>query len=290
MEILDGKTFSQKIKAKLSDDIKSSVDLGYRPPRLDMILVGDNYGSQKYVGMKEKAVQSIGMDGVVHRLHAQSNTEDVLEMVAELNQHPGVDGFMVQLPMPDHIDEKAVLEAIDPLKDVDGLTVLSLGRIFHNRDDGFVSATPQGIMLLLDEYGIDLEGKEVVIVGRSKIVGLPLLATMINANATVTVAHSRTRDLENVTKRADVLVSSVGKAHFINNSHVKEGAVVIDVGINPDPNSGKLVGDVDYESVKDKCSYISPVPGGVGPMTIAALLWNCVEAWKRSVVTGVRRS
>lgn len=280
MIILDGKKTSKKYLDEIKATVASLQTRIGRSPRLDMILVGDDYASEKYIGMKERTAGKVGFEGIVHRLPETSTTEDVIELIEELNVYKAVDGFMVQLPMPEQIDENRVLSQIDPAKDVDGLTSHNLGKLLDNDDSAYVSATPMGIKLLLDEYKVDYKQKRVVILGRSKEVGLPLFGIFNNADCTVTVAHSKTKDIEKLCKSADILVSSVGIPKFVKIEHVKEGAVVIDVGINMDPNSHILIGDVDYLNVAPICSYITPVPGGVGPMTISALMWNTLQSWK----------
>jgi len=280
MQILDGKNTAQKINDSIREQILKDLESLGRPPRIDMILVGDEYGSAKYVSMKEKRASELGFDGVVHRLEKSSKTKDVKNKVQELNLFSAVDGFMIQLPMPDHIDEVSVLEQIDPRKDVDGLTSVNLGKLFQKDPSAIASATPKGIMLLMENYGIELEGLNAVVVGRSKIVGLPMAALLNEANCTVTIAHSRTRDLKSICKRADILVSAVGMPNFITTDFIKPGAIVIDVGINKATEGNIPVGDVDYLKVAPMTSYITPVPGGVGPMTISALMWNTLHVWK----------
>lgn len=278
MKILDGKKTAGKIYQQISKGIENSKGAIGRSPRLDMILVGENFASAKYIKMKKKRAAEVGIESVIHELPEDISQRELIAKIEELNKYDGVDGFMVQLPLPDHFDSREVLSHIDPSKDVDGLTAMNLGRLYQGDERAFASATPQGVLLLLEEYKIDLTGKNVVIIGRSGVVGLPLSALMTSADATVTVAHSKSVDLAKICKTADILVSATGKPKLVDEKFVKEGAIVIDVGINLD-KYGSLCGDVDFESVKDIVSYISPVPGGVGPMTIAALMWNCYRKW-----------
>ncbi|GAB4157230.1 MAG: bifunctional methylenetetrahydrofolate dehydrogenase/methenyltetrahydrofolate cyclohydrolase FolD [Candidatus Dojkabacteria bacterium] len=280
MQILDGKATSKKILEQVQQGIALNLSKIGRPPRLDMILVGDSYASQTYVEMKEKKARSLGIDGVIHRLPESCSQAEIEALVQELNVYDRVDGFMIQLPLSAKFDQKAILELINPVKDVDGLTSANLGRLFQNNPNAIVSATPLGIKLLLEEYNIDVAGKRAVVIGRSGTVGLPTAAILNNMNATVTVTHSKTVNLEEVCREADILVAAVGKAGMVKAQFVKEGAIVIDVGINMGAD-GKPCGDVDFEGVKEKASYISPVPGGVGPMTIAALLWNVYSLWAK---------
>ncbi len=280
MILLDGKTTSKKYLKQIKIQVEKFVGEIGRPPRLDMILVGNDYSSEKYISMKERTARKAGFEGVIHRFDTNCSTRDIVEKMQELNSYNGVDGFMIQLPLPKHIDEETVLNAIDPQKDVDGLTSYNLGKLLQGNTEVFYSATPMGIKLLLDEYKIEYEEKRVVIIGRSKEVGLPLFGIFNNANSTVTITHSHTQNIKDICKTADILVSSVGIPKYITSDFVKDGAVVIDVGINMDPQSHILTGDVDYNNVAVKCSYITPVPGGVGPMTITALMWNTVESWK----------
>jgi methylenetetrahydrofolate dehydrogenase (NADP+)/methenyltetrahydrofolate cyclohydrolase len=279
MKILDGKTAAQDILVDISEDIVKLKKEGKRTPRLDMILVGDDYGSVKYVGMKEKTAKSVGMEGVIHHLETSTNTVEVVRLIEELNRDPNVDGFMIQLPLPEHINTKVVLDSIDPKKDVDGLTAVNLGKLFQKDMHAIAPATPLGIMKLLEEYRIKIFGKRCVIIGSSNIVGIPLAAMMIEKNATVTVCNSHTVNLIDVAKSADILVSATGVPLLITKEYLKPGCVVIDVGSNRHPETGKLVGDVDWQSVQGIPSYITPVPGGVGPMTISSLMLNLMTCY-----------
>lgn len=266
--ILDGKALSKKIL----EDLTQKVSLLERKPHLAVILVGDNEASKLYVGMKEKRANNIGIQSEVIT-YPQNTTEDVvLEKINELNQDDSVDAILVQMPLPEHIDSHNIIEAIDPKKDVDSFTIENAGKIATKLEPYCYPCTPTGIIRLLDEYNIEIEGKNVVIVGRSNIVGHPMAQMMLNRNATVTICHSRTKNLKENTLTADILISAVGKAKLITKDMVKNGAVVVDVGTSK--FEGKLCGDVDFENVKDLTSYISPVPGGVGPMTIASLMMN----------------
>lgn len=274
---ISGKDISLKIKDEIKEEIEK-IKVHYpRVPQLAVILVGDNQASQTYVRNKERGCQYVGMDSLVIR-HEESFTEEqLLAEIEMLNQNDQVDGILVQLPLPRHICEDRVLEAIDPSKDVDGFHPANVARLFLGQHS-LVPCTPKGMMVLLDQIGYDLTGKEVVVVGRSHIVGKPVALLCLQSNATVTIAHSHTENLKEVCQRADVLITAVGKAKMINSDYVKDGAVVLDVGINRDDNN-KLCGDVDYEDVKDKVYAITPVPGGIGPMTITMLLKNTLEAF-----------
>ena len=274
---ISGKDISLKIKDEIKEEIEK-IKVHYpRVPQLAVILVGDNQASQTYVRNKERGCQYVGMDSLVIR-HEESFTEEqLLAEIEMLNQNDQVDGILVQLPLPRHICEDRVLETIDPSKDVDGFHPANVARLFLGQHS-LVPCTPKGMMVLLDQIGYDLTGKEVVVVGRSHIVGKPVALLCLQRNATVTIAHSHTENLKEVCQRADVLIAAVGKAKMINSYYVKDGAVVLDVGINRDDNN-KLCGDVDYEDVKDKVYAITPVPGGIGPMTITMLLKNTLEAF-----------
>jgi len=282
MEILDGKKISEEILSNISDEVERLRVQNKRIPRLDMIIVGDDYGSIKYVGMKEKTAREVGIEGQVHHLPFSSNTLDIVNLVDSLNRFDGVDGFMVQLPLPEHIDTQLVLNTIAPQKDVDGLTAINLGKLFQKDPSAIPPATPLGIMKLLDVYGIKLFGKHVVILGTSNIIGTPLAAMMLEKNATVSLCNAHTINIQEISSNADILVSATGKALLIKKDFLKPGCVVIDVGSNKHPETGKLVGDVDWEDVKGIPSYITPVPGGVGPMTISCLMLNLMSAYKKN--------
>jgi len=271
--ILDGKQTSEKRLEHLKAEIAGSG----LTPRLATVIVGNDPASQMYVRMKHKACEKVGIGSVGIDLPADANTRTVVNKVRSLNQDPGVDGILVQLPMPKQVDAERVIGAISPDKDVDGYHPENMGRLFLGKPR-FSSCTPAGIMTLLAEYQIPLAGARAVVVGRSIDVGRPMAALLLNADATVTICHSKTKDLAEELQRADILVSAIGKPHFITADMVKEGAVVIDVGINQ--LEGKLVGDVDFEAVREKASAITPVPGGVGPMTIATLMENTFRSAK----------
>ena len=269
---IDGKVISQAVKDELKERVKSEgIDAS-----LAVIQVGTDPASTVYVGNKKKACEYVGIRSLAFELPEETSEEELLELVRELNEREDVDGILVQLPLPAHMDEDKVIRTIDPKKDVDGFHPQSVGALSIGQP-GFVSCTPAGIIQLLKRSGVEIEGKECVIVGRSNIVGKPMALLMLRENATVTICHSRTKHLKEVTKRADILIVAIGKPKFITKEYVKEGAVVIDVGIHRNEN-GKLCGDVDFEDVEPITSAITPVPGGVGPMTIAMLMNNCVEA------------
>lgn len=276
---INGKDISLKRKDALKEKIDLLKNEGKRIPKLTVILVGDNQASQTYVRNKERGCTYVGMLSEVMRLDALISEEELIDIISQLNQDDSVDGILVQLPLPSHIHEDKILDLIDPSKDVDGFHPSNVAKLLLGQE-GLVPCTPKGMMVLLDEIGYDLTGKEVVVVGRSNIVGKPVALLCLQKNATVTIAHSKTTDLKAVCQRADVLIAAIGKVKFFNSDYIKEGAVVLDVGINRDENN-KLCGDVDYEDVKDIVSYITPVPGGVGPMTIAMLLENTLQAYKQ---------
>jgi len=288
-EIIDGKAISLQIMEELRPAIQGLKERGI-VPGLAAVLVGDDPASKTYVAMKERASGRLGINSFVHRLPESTTEAELLALVEELNTDPAVHGILVQMPVPDHIDPNKILDAIIPAKDVDGFSADSLGKIMSGREN-FVPATPLGIMVLLERSGIDPSGKHVVIVGRSNIVGKPLANLLMQkkqgANATVTICHSRTPDVGSHTRQADILIAAIGVPKFIKTDMVKEGAVVIDVGINSvdDANAKRgyrLVGDVDLEAVKEVASAITPVPKGVGPMTIAMLMSNVVKATEKS--------
>ncbi len=271
-KIIDGK----RISAEVKDECKERVKREKLDITLAVIQVGNDPASTVYVGNKKKACDYIGIHSLSYELSQETSEKELLELVEKLNRNDDVHGILVQLPLPEHIDEDKVIQTISPKKDVDGFHPQSVGALSIGQP-GFVSCTPAGIIQLLKRSGVEIEGKECVIVGRSNIVGKPMALLMLRENATVTVCHSRTKDLKEVTKRADILIVAIGKPKFITADYVKEGAVVIDVGIHRNDNN-KLCGDVDFDSVAPLASAITPVPGGVGPMTIAMLMNNCVEA------------
>ena len=282
--ILDGKIVAADIRQRLKEEIDAAVANGRRRPYLVIVSVGDDPASNVYIKNKIKAADEVGID-VFHFPMAvlddgSPTTEYVQGIVANLNADDSVDGIMVQLPLPSHLDERAIIDAIDPAKDVDGLTTTNIGRL-RSGQPCLKPCTAAGIIDLCKYYNIELDGKDVTIVGRSNIVGKPLADLMMAEGATVTQCHSHTEYLCDHTEYADIIVSAVGKPKFINSDHVGSNKVVIDVGINRD-ESGKLCGDVDFDDVKDYCSHITPVPGGVGPMTVAELMKNVVEAWRKN--------
>ncbi len=274
-QIINGKEISAQIKEELKDKVKAMKEGGISVC-LAVIQVGDDPASSVYVGNKKKACAYIGITSLSYELPEETTQEELLALIGELNKRKDVNGILVQLPVPAHIDKDAVIRAIAPEKDVDGFHPQSVGALCIGQE-GFVSCTPAGIIQLLKRSGIEIAGKECVIIGRSNIVGKPMALLLLRENGTVTVTHSGTKDLKEVTRRADILVAAVGKPKMITREYVKEGAVVIDVGIHRNENN-KLCGDVDYDDVAPVCSAITPVPGGVGPMTIAMLMNNCVES------------
>ncbi|WP_396350006.1 bifunctional methylenetetrahydrofolate dehydrogenase/methenyltetrahydrofolate cyclohydrolase FolD [Lacticaseibacillus paracasei] len=275
---LDGRAVSKKILADLKQTIAELAQHDVMPT-LAVVLVGSNPASEVYVRNKQRRAEDIGVRSLMFRMPEATTQADLLAKVAELNHDPDIDAILVQLPLPSGLDEQAVIDAIDPDKDVDGFSPVSVGRLWAN-EPTVVASTPYGIMALLDAYDIDVAGKRVVIIGRSNIVGRPLAGLMVNHDATVTIAHSKTRDLKQLAKEADILVVAVGVPHFIGADAVKPGAVVIDVGISRGAD-GKLLGDVDEAAVAPIASAITPVPGGVGPMTIASLMAQTVTLAKR---------
>jgi len=282
MEILDGKKIAEEILNSISGEVERLRIENKRIPRLDMIIVGDDYGSIKYVGMKEKTAREVGIEGQIHHLPFSANTLDIVNLIDSLNRFSGIDGFMVQLPLPEHIDAQLVLNSITPQKDVDGLTAINLGKLFQKDPSAIPPATPLGIMKLLEVYSIKLFGKHVVILGTSNIVGTPLAAMMLEKNATVSLCNAHTVNIQEIARSADILISATGKALLIKKDFLKPGSVVVDVGSNKHPETGKLVGDVDWEDVRGIPSYITPVPGGVGPMTISCLMLNLMSAYRKN--------
>ncbi|MDR1007468.1 MAG: bifunctional methylenetetrahydrofolate dehydrogenase/methenyltetrahydrofolate cyclohydrolase FolD [Campylobacteraceae bacterium] len=276
MTLLDGKTLSQLIQKEIQKETeelkKNGVTVG-----LAVILVGDDAASHLYVKMKEKACENAGIYSVVHKMPSSISEENILETIALMNKNANIDGILVQLPLPRHINQTKIIEAIDTAKDVDGFHPFNVGRLVAGLD-GFVPCTPLGVMRLLEHYKIDVKGLNACVVGASNIVGKPMMNLLLNTFATVDICHIYTKDLASHTKKADLLIVGVGKAGLITKDMVKENAIVIDIGVNH--VNGKLTGDVDFENVAPKCSFITPVPGGVGPMTIAMLLSNTIRAAK----------
>lgn len=276
-QIIDGKEISAEIKDELKQEVAAMKAEG-KEIALAVIQVGEDPASSVYVRNKKKACEYIGITSVSYEIPEDSTQQELLDLVEKCNKDPKINGILVQLPLPPHMDEDAVIHAIDPKKDVDGFHPVSVGNMVIG-NDGFLPCTPAGIIELLKRSGVEIGGKECVVVGRSNIVGKPMSMLLLRENGTVTVCHSRTRNLREVCSRADILVVAVGRPKFIDASYVKEGAVIIDVGIHRNENN-KLCGDVDFDAVKEKTSAITPVPGGVGPMTIAMLMKNCVQSKK----------
>jgi len=292
MVILDGKATSAHLQAQIAAEVDFILDRGGRRPRLTAILVGEDGASQTYVANKERACKKVGFDSTVLRLPASTTERQLLDEVEKLNGDDSVDGFIIQLPLPGHIDEQKIIEAVNPAKDVDGFHPENVGRLSLGLDT-FISATPYGIITLLEEYGIKTSGKHCVVLGRSNIVGRPI-ANLLSAKAktgdcTVTICHSRTKDIEQYTRSADIIIAALGVPGFLKADMVKEGAVVIDVGITRVPADNekgyRIMGDVDFDAVAPKCSFITPVPGGVGPMTIVSLMRNTLKAYKAKFET-----
>lgn len=273
-QIIDGKAVSKSVKER----VKAECEAKGIKPGLAVIIVGDDPASQVYVRNKEKACEECGFYSEKYALPADTTQEELNELVATLNNKQEINGILCQLPLPSHLDDKEVINRIDPIKDVDAFHPVNVGAIMIG-DYNFLPCTPAGVMELIHSTGVDVSGKKAVVIGRSNIVGKPMAMLLLHENATVEITHSRTQNLADVTKTADILVAAIGKAKFVTADMVKDGAVVIDVGMNRDEN-GKLCGDVDYENVKDKCSFITPVPGGVGPMTISMLMQNTLTACK----------
>ena len=289
MIILDGKKTSNDIKSELSVLVDELMKKGKRPPHLAAVLVGNDGASLTYVGSKVRSCEKIGYQSTLIHLPETTSEDELLQQIHSLNTDKEIDGFIVQLPLPKHIDEEKVLMAVDPHKDVDGFHPTNFGKMALDMES-FIPATPYGIVELLDRYKIDISGKHAVVIGRSNIVGRPMSILLSRksspGNATVTLTHSRTKNLEAITKEADIVVSALGVPNFLTKDMIKEGAIIIDIGITRVPDDSKpkgyvITGDVDYENVKEKASYITPVPGGVGPMTIAMLLQNTYHAYTR---------
>ncbi len=274
-KIIDGKKIAVQIKEELKEKVAKLKRDG-KEITLAVIQIGNDEASTVYVGNKKKACEYIGIHSLSYELSEETTQDKLLDLIEELNQKEEVHGILVQLPLPKHIDENAVIHAISPKKDVDGFHPQNVGALSIG-ESGFISCTPAGIIQLLKRSGIEIAGKHCVIIGRSNIVGKPMAMLLLRENGTVTICHSKTKDLAKLTKQADILVAAIGKPKFITKEYIKEGAVVIDVGIHRMENK-KLCGDVDYDDVIDKVSAITPVPGGVGPMTIAMLMYNCVES------------
>jgi methylenetetrahydrofolate dehydrogenase (NADP+)/methenyltetrahydrofolate cyclohydrolase len=279
MQLIDGKALANKVQTSVAEEVEKLKQEKNIVPGLAVILVGDDPASHAYVNMKAKACEKVGFYSITHNMPDTISQDEIIATIEMINANPRIDGILVQLPLPKHIDTDKILEVIDPKKDVDGFHAYNVGRLVSGLES-FIPCTPLGVMKMFEEYNIDLEGKDVCVVGASNIVGKPMASPLLNANATVTVTHIFTKDLKAHTSRADIVVVGVGVPGLIKEDMVKEGAIVIDIGINRLEN-GKLVGDVDFEPVSQKCSYITPVPGGVGPMTIAMLLANTLKSAKQ---------
>lgn len=273
--IIDGKTLAKKIRMKLKEKCEELINKHIQP-KLAVIMVGDNPASKVYVKNKSKVCNEVGILYEEYLLEEDTTQEELIKLIKKLNEDKSINGILLQSPIPQHLDINEAFKAITYAKDVDGFTPSSVGKLCIG-EDTFISCTPYGVMKMFEEYNIDLTGKNVVILGRSNIVGKPLIQCCLQKHATVTVCHSKTKNLDEHTKQADIIISAIGKPKFVTSDMVKDGVIVIDVGINRDEN-GKLVGDVDFENVKEKASYITPVPGGVGPMTIAMLMNNVIKA------------
>lgn len=277
-KVVDGKALGLKIRGSIASEVEVLQSKIGRKPGLAVVLVGDDAASSIYVNMKEKACVEVNFNSYVYRLDSSTTTNNLLELIDTLNADSSVDGILVQLPLPSHIKANDVLYRIDPSKDVDGFHPFNVG-LLHLGQDTLFPCTPYGIMKIFEEYGVELAGKNAVVIGRSNIVGKPMAGLLLKNNATVTICHSKTKDIASLCRNADIIVAAVGIPRFVTKDFVSVGAVVIDVGINR--VQGKLVGDVDYDNVVDKCSLITPVPGGVGPMTIAMLMYNTLKAYKK---------
>jgi methylenetetrahydrofolate dehydrogenase (NADP+)/methenyltetrahydrofolate cyclohydrolase len=289
MALIDGKAVAEKVLSETKARVAELARRGVKPG-LAVVLVGDDPASRAYVRSKDRKAAELGLHSVKHELPATATQGELLELVGKLNADPAIHGILVQSPPPPHIDEAAIVRAIDPAKDVDGFHPVNVAKLAMEEDSGFVPCTPLGCIRLLREAGVETAGKRAVVVGRSMIVGKPMALLLMRrgpgGDATVTVAHSRTRDLAEVVRGADIVIAAIGRPHFLGAEHIREGAVVIDVGINrvedaKSPSGYRLVGDVDFDAVAGKCAAITPVPGGVGPMTIAMLMSNCVTAAER---------
>lgn len=277
-KLIDGKEVSTHVKTKVKEEVELLKEKGIEPA-LAVIIVGNDPASRVYVNNKKKACEFTGMRSVEYALPEETTEEELLAVIDKLNADSSINGILCQLPVPKHISDKAVIERISPKKDVDVFSAENVGRMWQG-DYDMASCTPMGVIELLDYYGIDVCGKNCVIIGRSNIVGKPMASLLLERSATVTICHSRTKNLSEITSKADVIVAAVGRAKFVTADMVKDGAIVVDVGINRNED-GKLCGDVDFENVKDKCEFITPVPGGCGPMTIAVLMKNTLLACKK---------
>ena len=280
--IISGKDLSARMKAGMAEEVKALTEKYGRAPHLVVVLVGDDPASVSYVTGKSKASEALGIKNTTIRKDVSISEEELLSVIGGLNDDPGVDGILIQLPLPKHINSDRIIAAVRQDKDVDGFHPLNVADLQLKRPCT-LPCTPMGVMLMLKEAGIEVQGKRAVVVGRSNIVGLPVAKLLLDANATVTIAHSRTKDLASVTREAEILVVAIGRPKFITGDMVSEGAVVMDVGVNRDPDTGKLCGDVDFDAVAPKASVITPVPGGLGPMTITCLMRNTIDLFLRHV-------
>jgi len=285
MEIISGKNLAASIKERLAVEVKELEQKYGRKPNLVVILVGEDPGSKSYVAGKTKAADFVGLENTLVKLEDTVSQDELLNVVKELNADKNVDGILVQLPLPKHIDEDLVLNSISRDKDVDGFHQINAADLFQSRinPSTVLPCTPHGVIKMLESIGIEIQGKNAVVLGRSNIVGMPVAKMLLDKNATVTICHSRTKDIAAVTSKADILVSAIGRPKFVKENMVKEGAVVIDVGTSMNPETGKICGDVDFDAVAPKTSFITPVPGGVGPMTIACLMENTVNCFLQHV-------
>lgn len=279
MQLIDGKSLAQDIRTTVGKEVEKLQQEKQIVPGLAVVLVGDDPASRAYVKMKAKACQEVGFYSIVHEMPNTINQEEIIATIEMMNQNPRIDGILVQLPLPKHIDTTKILEVIDPHKDVDGFHPYNVGRMVAGLDS-FVACTPLGVMKMFEAYDINLQGKDICVVGASNIVGKPMASLLVNANATVTTTHIYTKDLASHTKKADIVIVGAGVPNLIKGDMVQDGAIVIDIGINR-LNSGEIVGDVAFDEVAPKCSFITPVPGGVGPMTIAMLMQNTLKSAKQ---------
>jgi methylenetetrahydrofolate dehydrogenase (NADP+)/methenyltetrahydrofolate cyclohydrolase len=282
VQIIDGKRLANSVQESIAKEVEELKQTKNIVPGLAVILIGDDPASHAYVKMKAKACERVGFYSITHNMPDTISQEEIIATIKMMNDNPRIDGILVQLPLPSHVDTDKILEVIDPTKDVDGFHAYNVGRLVTGLDS-FVACTPLGVMKMFEEYNIPLEGRDVCVVGASNIVGKPMASLLLNANATVTVTHIYTKELKSHTLRADIVIVGVGVPALIKEDMIKEGAVVIDIGINRIAN-GSLVGDVDFDAVAPKCSYITPVPGGVGPMTIAMLLENTLKSAKKRTI------
>jgi len=280
-KIIDGKLVSEKIRNVIKEKAQRIEKEFSRVPGLAAVLVGEDPASQIYVRNKRRSCEDVGIYSEEHKLSESTTQDELLSLIDKLNNDNKINGILVQLPLPSHINESLVLNSVSPEKDVDGFHPINAGYLFEGQPK-FIPCTPHGIIKMLEFYNVEIEGKNAVVLGRSNIVGKPAAILLLQKNATVTICHSRTRNLNEVLKNADIIVAAIGKAHFVKKEMVKEGAVIIDVGINRLEN-GKLAGDVDFDGVREVCSLITPVPGGVGPMTITMLLWNTLKSLEESI-------